>query len=147
TLEAAQGEVRFPIVVPSVLGAPDEVYLSRAFSGNRVTLLYHPRPGLPEAGQTKTGLLLFEFIGRVEREGLDKFVAPGQVRRVSVDDAPALWVEGTHTIAWLNASGRFISDTVRLSDNVLLWQQGNVTYRLESALSLQHVLPIAASIP
>ena len=146
-LAAARDEVSFPILVPSDVGAADETYINRAYPGDVVTLLYRPRPGLPEVATTQTGLLLFEFVGSVERNVLDKFADADQVREVRVNDGPGLWIEGPHTIAWLGPSGRLMSDTVRLSGNVLLWQRGIVTYRLESGLSLQDALRIAASIP
>ncbi len=146
SLAAARGEVSFPVGVPRTLGEPDETYLSRTVPGDRVTLLYRPRPGLPEAGSTKAGLLLFEFVGDVERGVLDKFVEPPQVREVRVAGAYGIWIEGPHTIAWRDTAGNMIADTVRLSGNVLLWERGRVTYRLESALSLRDALRIAASV-
>lgn len=145
-LAAARRQVSFAIGVPGALGAPDETYLSRAVPGYRATLLYRPRPGLPEAGTTQAGLLLFEFIGDVERGALDKFVEPDQVREVRVAGAYGLWIEGPHTISWRDRAGNMIADTVRLSGNVLLWERGSVTYRLESALSLREALRIAESV-
>jgi hypothetical protein len=145
-LAGAREQVSFPVGIPTALGAPDETYLSRAYPGYRVTLLYRPRRDLPEAGGTGAGLLLFEFVGDVERGALDKFVSPEQVREVRVDGAYGLWIEGPHTISWRNRSGEMIADTVRLSGNVLLWERGAVTYRLESALSLAEALRIARSV-
>jgi hypothetical protein len=145
-LAAARAEVSFAVGVPTALGPPDETYLGRALPGYRVTLLYRPRPGLPEAGETGAGLLLFEFVGNVERGALDKFVEPGQVREVRVDGAYGLWIEGPHTISWRDRAGNMMADTVRLSGNVLLWERGAVTYRLESATSLQEALRIARSV-
>lgn len=146
TLAAARAEVTFPVRVPAALGPPDEVYLGRFVPGYQVTMLYRPRAGLPEAGATKAGLLLFQFSARLDRAGLDKFVAPGQVRDVTVGGAPGVWIQGTHTVAWLNPAGDVMRDTVRLSDNVLLWQRGTVTLRLESALSMRDAIRIAASV-
>jgi hypothetical protein len=146
TLAAARAELAFPVRVPEALGAPDEVYLGRFVPGYQVTLLYRPRSGLPEARGTKAGLLLFQFAARVDRHAFDKFVAPGQIRNVTVAGAPGIWIEGTHTVAWLDPAGNLMGDTVRLSDNVLLWQLGRVTLRLESALPMQDAIRIAASV-
>lgn len=146
SLAAARAEVAFPVRVPEALGAPDEVYLGRFVPGFQVTLLYRPRSGLPEASGTKAGLLLFQFAARVDRHAFDKFVEPGQIRDVTVAGAPGIWIEGTHTVAWLDRAGNLMGDTVRLSDNVLLWQLGRVTLRLESALPMQEAIRIAASV-
>jgi hypothetical protein len=145
-LATAREEISFPIVVPSLLGDPDETYLMRSYPGYLVSLLYHPRPGLPEAGATRTGLLLMEFVGSLERNAFDKFVSPDQIREVQVGRARGLWIEGPHTIVWIKPSGDRIADGVRLAGNVLLWERGEVTLRLESSLSMDEAIRIAESV-
>lgn len=146
TLQAARGRLPFPVRVPVALGDPDEVYLDFRILGGEVTLLYRPRAGLPEAAATKTGLLLLEFEGRWNRASFDKFVAPRQLREVKVGGAPALWIEGAHSVGYLDSVGAFVADTVRLSGSVLLWQIGDVTLRLESALPMSEAIRIAESV-
>jgi hypothetical protein len=146
TLAQAREAVSFPIAVPAALGAPDEVYVARGYPGYRIALLYRPRAGLPEAAATKTGLLLFEFLGRVDRNAFGKFVDARQISDVRVGRAAGLWVLGAHTVTYLDEHGQVISDSVRLSDNVLLWQRGRVTFRLESALPIDEAIRIATSV-
>lgn len=145
-LAAAREQVAFPVGVPAALGSPDETYLNRGLPGYGVTLLYRPRPGLPAAGGTKAGLLLFAFVGEVERDAFHKFVQAEQVTEVTVGGERGLWIEGAHTIAWLSPSGGFASDTVRLAGSVLLWQRGEVTMRLESGLAMAEAIRIAESV-
>ena len=146
TLAGARARVSFPIRVPRALGAPDEVYVDRRTPGSIVTLLYRPRPDVPEARATAAGLLVFEFEGTFNRATMEKFAPPTQVRDVLVDEYPGFWVSGVHEIAFRNANGNFEPATLRLSDSALLWQIGAVTLRLESGLSLERSLDVARSL-
>lgn len=147
TLARARAEVTFPVRVPAALGDPDEAYVGVGVAGGQVTLLYRPRPGLPEAGGTGAGLLLTEFRAKVARDLLGKVVSsPRQIQDVPVNGAPALWIEGAHLVFYLDAEGEVIEETVRLSANVLLWQIGDVTLRLESALPKERAIRIAESV-
>jgi len=47
---------------------------------------------------------------------------------------------------FLDRGGRPIPETVRLAGNVLVWQQGDVLIRSESALPLDRALRIAQSV-
>jgi len=145
-LSSARDEVDFEIGVPAELGAPDEAYLTSTYPGSIVALLYLPRPSLPDADASGAGLLLFQFEGEVDATVLEKWVRDDQVTQVHVGDSAGLWIEGAHTIAWRDRDGGYALDTVRLAENVLLWQQGAVTFRLESALPLPEALRIAASV-
>jgi len=146
TLAGARARVRFPVRVPAALGAPDEVYVDRRTPGSVVTLLYRPRPDLPEGLATKAGLLLFEFEGTFDRATMEKFADPSQIRNVSVGGFAGFWVTGVHQIAFRNAAGEFQPETLRLSDSALLWQVGAVTLRLETNLPLDRSLQIASSV-
>ena len=144
--EQIRTRVSFPIRIPFALGAPDETYLDRDLLGGRVSLLYHPRPDLPEAGATKAGLLLIEFEGSFSRASMEKGVEQSQIHDVTVRGARGIWIEGTHTVGFLDSAGEFRLDTLRLSDSVLLWQVGSVTLRLESALPMADTIRIAETV-
>lgn len=146
TLAGARARVAFPIRVPRALGAPDEVYVDRRVPGTQVTLLYHPRSDLAEARASGAGLLLFEFEGTFNRATMEKFANPAQIQSVTVGGFPGFWIQGVHEIAFRNANGDFEPETLRLSDSALLWQIGSVTFRIESGLSLERTLQIAASL-
>jgi hypothetical protein len=146
SLEQVAGLVDFPVRVPSALGRPDEVYLSPALRGGGVWMLYRPRPGLPESKSSDAGLLLLQFEGSFTRASMGKLVGEGQLRDVTVGGEHGFWVEGAHTVGYVGASGDYIPDTLRIADNTLLWQVGTVTFRLESALSLEESIRIAESI-
>ena len=150
TLAQAQARVPFRIAVPSTpdLGSPDEVYVVESSSGAELSLLYRARPGLPVASATGAGLLVSQFQGRLDQPLLEKAVGEGaMIRGVIVNGHPGFWIEGQpHELFFLDRGGRPIPETVRLAGNVLVWQQGDVLIRLESALPLDRALKIAESV-
>ena len=52
----------------------------------------------------------------------------------------AVWLEDPHLIDFLDGEQRIVED------NVLIWESGRTTYRLESKLSLEDALIFARSI-
>jgi hypothetical protein len=49
-------------------------------------------------------------------------------------------------VAVADPDGTIVPDTVRLAGNVLIWQRGSLTIRLESALPLRTALRIARTV-
>lgn len=149
TFEVAASEARFPVGVPAVLGAPDAVYIDELPSGRIVWLAYEPRAGLPEAEETGIGLLLGEFVGRTEADFVLKKLPPEGVvvEEVSVGGNRAYWLSGPlHELLFLDRLGEVIADRTRLAGNTLIWTEGDVTYRLESALGQDEAIRIAESL-
>lgn len=150
TMHKAQRQVPFRILTPHLpgLGAPDEVYLGVPPPGGQVALVYRPRPGLPRAAHTGVGLLLTEFRATLDPGIFKKLVFMGtQVRFLSVNGAPAYWISGQpHLFGYIDANGQFATENMRLAGNTLLWEAGDLTLRLEGAMSEQMALRIAASV-
>jgi len=48
---------------------------------------------------------------------------------------------------YVDSHGKPLTDSVRLAGNVLLWQEGSITLRLEGEITESHALAIAASMP
>jgi hypothetical protein len=146
----AQAGVPFRILVPKApgLSEPDEVDLTRTFSTGRVSLLYRTRPGIPRATATGVALILTEFEGRPEEEYIVKKLVPSgaKIQSVTVNGEPGFWIEGVHEIFYTGPGGEFLRDTARLAGNVLLWQHGSVTLRLEADISMAQALAIAQSV-
>ncbi len=150
-LDEARRRLDFEPALPSRgdLGAPDAVYVGDVPTGGRVTLAYAPRSGLPVTGTTGVGLLLTEFHAAIPEAVIRKTLAAGtDVEPVSVDGEPGYWFSGEpHVLTLADTHGRFFTDRARLAANTLLWQRGNVTYRLESALTRDEATRIAESLP
>ncbi len=152
-LQEARARVPYPVVVPSLpeLGAPDEVYLSPVPAGGQVALVYRARPGLPPASETGVGLLLTQFVARpgtLNSGVLGKGAGPDtRIEETVVNGGRGVWLEGQpHLLFLSDARGQLRQEPVRLAGNVLLWEQGELTLRLEAAISKAEALRIATSV-
>jgi hypothetical protein len=150
SLEEARAAVAWPVLVPEdpLLGPPDEVYLDRAHRDGAVSLVWGARAGLPTASTTGAGLLLTEFRGSINEQFFQKFVGPGStIERVHVGDRIGYWISGApHEVVVLDPSGEPILDTIRLAGNVLMWEDGELTLRMESELGRDDALRVAATV-
>jgi hypothetical protein len=150
SLEDARADAGFQILVPDLdwLGDPDEIYLDREPAGGAVSFIYHASGDLPTAEETGVGLLLTQFQGYLNPGMYGKGTPAGvDVEQVIVNNESALWISGEpHTIWLYDAEDDVVEDTLRFAGNTLLWQDGNLTLRLESALDFESVLEIAKSM-
>ena len=109
-------------------------YVANDVPGGRVSL-------------TSGRLLVTEFRG-TSRPFILKMIAVGtRVIRTTVGGQPAAYLEGApHDVFFLDADGKPRTDDVRLAGNVLLWQRGSLTLRIEGARSLSDALALARSL-
>jgi hypothetical protein len=147
TLTAVGGAAGFQVLVPSTFGAPDAVYLRSDMSAI-VSLVYRPRPGLAESAQTGVGLLVTEFRGTVDTAVFQKFVGPdGTVTPVSVGGGAGFWIAGApHALGYVLPDGTLAVDTLRLAGPTLVYERGDITIRIEGALTESQALTIASSL-
>lgn len=138
----------FPVAMPadSALGPPEAIYIDDQ-RGGQVTLLWPPRDDLPPTRQRDVGLLLSEFVGTVGEGFYNKVTGGGTpVEAVSVSGNQAFWINGDpHLFFWEGPDG-MIDDQRRWVGDVLIWSDGTVTYRLESALGRDASIEIAESV-
>lgn len=147
TIQQAERASGFTVRAPATLGPPDTVYVHPlGGEGDEIFLVYHPRPGLPESTETGVGALLSEFRGDVDRAFLKKIGSFTQTTFVKVNGNSGFWIQGPHDVLYVDPDGNLVPDTLRLSGSVLVWEQGGLTYRLESALTLDQALAIARSV-
>ncbi|RKN45367.1 hypothetical protein [Micromonospora endolithica] len=136
-LDEARRAVRFPLRVPAKLGPPEQVQVADpdATGAHRVaTLLY--RGG---------ALRVDAFDGRVDLLFLKRAVGPG-VALAHVDGGLAVWVDGPHALTYVDRAGTVREETARLAASTLIWQEGDVAYRLEGALTRDEAVAIADSL-
>ena len=136
-LAAARKAVRFRIVTPSraSAGALADVVIDRRVPGGLVALTYE-RFTLVEIATNRT-----------QPPPLTKLVSGSTpIPRVTVRGRPGLWIAEPHAIGFVDRSGHFISDTVRRSGPVLMWERGGVTYRIEGLRSLEDAQAVAATL-
>ena len=149
SLETARERVAFPLRLPALPGleAPDEVYLNTAPAGGVVSLLYEPRPALPEARDTGIGLLLTQFRGTAEPFIQQGLPAGARLEPVSVGGARGYWIEGApHVLIYRDERGAVHEERARLAGNTLLWERDGITYRLEAALARDDAIAVAVSL-
>jgi hypothetical protein len=150
SLAEARQRAAYPVAVPALaeLGAPDEVYVEDTTAGRPVALVYRPRPGWSAAPETGVALLLVQLQGALEPQFFGKGLGPeSRLEEIELNGRRAFWIEGRpHFIFIRDPNGVMRDETVRLAGNVLLWEDGPVTYRLEGAPTKADALRVAASM-
>ena len=136
SLAAAREMVDTPLRLPAHpddLGAPDSVYVDRRerpgvviFVWDRAGRTDEPRLSLYQIQQANFGSKLVE-----------------QVAETTVNGRRALWLEGPHLFQLANGS---LQPWHFVPGPVLLWTEGQITYRLEGAPSLEEAVRIAESL-
>ncbi len=149
TLAEARDRVSFDVALPSasVLGEPDDVFVRTGPGLESVTLVYRPRPGLPEIRASDVGLILSEYAGSAAPY-FEKYVdARHPPTPVTVAGTwPGLRFPGPQQVLVRDPSGEIHAEHPRLSAPSLVWQQGEVTLRLEAAIGQRRALDIAATV-
>ena len=150
TLAEAQARSGYRLLVPTDprLGSPDEVYVRSTDLGVQVSFVYGARAGLPNAPQTGVGLLVTEFRAGLNVQYLSKAIGPGtSLEAAMVNGRVGYWISGRpHDIVYVGPNGEPIPDSIRLAANVLIWEQGTVTIRMESLLSRAGAVRIAETV-
>jgi hypothetical protein len=131
-LDEARRLVEFALVVPAVLGEPDEVYAHRNVEPPAVTLVWRDEAGVA-LSLTEIGAGQF----------ITKLVHEYGVSDLLIGDRPAMWIESPHRLQLLSG---WQDSELLIESNVLIWALGGVTYRLEGNLTQDEALAIAESI-
>jgi hypothetical protein len=138
SLDDARARVDFKVVVPEALGEPDEVYYSDFPPGGMVSFVY----GSAEEPRA----LVTQFRASVDEFFFKKVTADTDVETVTVGGQPGFYLSGApHVFGYVDAEGQFRQETIRLVGNVLLWERGDLTLRLEGEISRDEALEIARS--
>jgi hypothetical protein len=148
TLEEAGRTLSFDLLVPEEAGEPGAVFVSRRAPGGELSLTYRPRSGLPEARSTAVGLLVTEFRGDIAPEYIGKTAgAATRIDRLRIDGERAIWLEGApHFFFYRAPKEPFREDTLRIAQNVLLLERGELLIRLEGAFSREKAIELAQSL-
>ena len=137
TLADAQKRLDYSILLPtypSDLGSPDHVFLQDAEGAMTILVWLDPR-------QTNRVLMSLHFVPEGSW-GIEKS-EPRFIQQANVNDQPAIWAVGPYPLRLSNGD----LDFTRLIDgNVLIWADGNLTYRLETNQPLEEAIQIAESL-
>jgi hypothetical protein len=140
--EMARVAADFVLRLPDAgYGDPDRVFFDPSVPGGLVTLVY-------ESGDGRPALVITETVDSVEEPLLEKTIdARVTVQPVEVGADPGFWIEGSpHLLLVRDADGNVREDATRLVGDTLLFTRAGVTIRIESALSLEEALDVAASL-
>ena len=139
TLAQARAKAGFPVRLPTYppdVGPPDHLFL-QDFGGPVVVLVWMDR-----AQPNRVRLSLHELGPGTFAEKIQ----PPIVQETTVNGQRAVWTEGPHLLQFLR-NGQAIYDARRLVEgHTLVWTQGEITYRLETNLSLSQAVRIAESL-
>ena len=140
SLDRARSNAGFGVLVPTVTGYgdPTEVHLIGNRPFGRVTLRY------PD------GTMLTEFLGEIQPDAFQKIVGSDTtVAPARVGTSGGWWIAGApHQLGLLyrDPDGQTRWQEVTVTGNVLLWQVGDVTLRLETPLDRESAIAVATSL-
>ena len=137
TLEEAEQTVDFPILLPSYppdLGRPDRIFVQDADGEMAILVWLDPQ-------QPDRVLMSLHFIPRGSW-AIDK-VKPTTIQETSVNGQRAIWTVGPYPLRLYNGDIEF---TLLIKGHVLVWQEGDITYRLETDLPLDEAIRVAESL-
>ncbi|MPZ49717.1 MAG: hypothetical protein GEU75_10570 [Dehalococcoidia bacterium] len=136
SLAEAAAAAGFAPGLPSGLGGPREVYLVQ-YGSQAVVVLRYDRFDLWQAQLQQNA----SFGKQVPPEGV--------IQEVSVRGEPATWLTGApHFVSYILPSGQELRESARTVDkNTLIWRTARAFYRMETDLSLEEALRLAASLP
>lgn len=140
SLDQARADAGFSILLPGTTGytQPAEVHMIGARPFTRVTLWY------PDT------TMLTEFIGEIQPDAFQKIAGGGTtVEPVRIGSTVGWWISGApHELMFLyrDPDGQTRWQRVTVSNNVLVWQAGPVTLRLETPLDRDAAIAQGASL-
>jgi hypothetical protein len=131
TLATAQNTASFPIVLPPALGDPDYVFQYNQV-GEAVTLVWADEHIVWQ-------ILNNQMIGNK--------LQPESTTTTFVANRVAIWITGDHLLTLYDQHPGTITGMTRLvAGNVLIWQDGDITYRLEIDADMATAKELAESI-
>jgi len=137
TLDEAREAVEFPILLPDYpadLGQPNRVFLQDA--NGAIVILVWLEPADPE--RVRMSLHLIE----AGSWAIEK-MRPAIIEETTVDGTRAVWTIGPYPLLLKNREAEF---TRLIDGHVLIWSVGDITYRLETDLSLEEAVRVAESL-
>ena len=134
TLEEAQKAVSYPIQLPAYppdLGRPDRIFVQEA--GGKMTILVWIDPQQPDR------VLMSMHMIPPGSWAIDKF-EPAQVQEITVNGRNAIWAVGPYPLKMRDGDLQFMR---LIEGHVLIWTEDDLTYRLETDLSLEETIKMA----
>ena len=132
SLAEAREAAPFPLRLPAHLGDPDNVRLINGNPPRVVSMAF----GAVRIDQFDGGLAPM----------FSKFAGADDIRQVTVDGGPGVWVDRPHVVIYNDRDGTQHEETARLAGSTLIWEKNGITYRVEGALTQPEAIAIADSL-
>jgi hypothetical protein len=145
SLEEARQRVSYPIKLPAYpeeLGPPDRVFVQRV-DGQMVVLVWLD-PEKP--GGISMSLSIIQSDMPLEKSFAVK-TGVTILQEANVGSRRAIWVQGPHFLQIRQGNSTDYTLRYLVKGNVLIWTDGELTYRLESGLTLAEAIKVAESLP
>jgi hypothetical protein len=139
TLADAQSKATFPLRLPTYpadLGDPDGVFFQE-LGGDAVIFVWL------DAAQPARARLSLHILGP------NTFAEKGNSTRLeqtTVNGQPAFWTEGPYMLAYRRGTAADLDMRRLIEGHVLIWREGDLTYRLETDLPLPEAARVAESL-
>ena len=136
-----------PDPTAALLGEPLSIHVVQPPDSGQIVVVYGPSDLVPQSSVTGVGALVSVIPAQL-REGLfaKTLGTTSTVTAVDVNGANGFWIEGAPHQLFYESNGAIVPDTLRLATNTLLWQRGDIVFRLEADIPLATALRIAADI-
>lgn len=151
SLEEAERLTGIHARYPAALGEPDVVWAEEGQVGFDpldtvpwIASAWDTTDQLPPIAGSLRGAVLMQFRGDVDVAAKVLYEAAASLRPVHLRTGPAYWITGPHEFRMI------VGDELRVyrvESGVLLWQDGDETFRLETSLSPAGAIAIAESLP
>jgi len=139
TLAQAQKQVQFPIRLPAYpwdLGPPQRVFLQDLGGAAVVLVWLDPQ----HAGAVRMSLHELS-------QGIYVYKSQPQViQETSVHGQRAIWTDGPYIVQVVQGGRLDYAPRRLVTGHVLIWTEGDITYRLETSASLEEAVRIAESL-
>jgi hypothetical protein len=137
TLKEAQARVNYSLMLPSYpadLGQPDRVFVQDADGPMTFLIWLDPQ----DPGEIQLSL---HFLP--QNSWAIKKVEPTMLEETQVNGNYAIWAVGPYPVRY---ESNDLEYTRMIDGHVLIWQEGEITYRLETDLSMEEAIRIAESL-
>jgi hypothetical protein len=154
-LSAEEATTRTGLPVPFIpsFGAPTGIFVTSPPDSGQIVVVYPPSANLASSPVAGIGALLSTMPGTINEGLFVKTQRQGTtLESLSFVNASgvtvaAVWIGGApHDYVFEDRNGTPVFDTLRLATTTLLWQDGDVTYRLEATLTREQAVAIAATV-
>lgn len=139
TLEDARQRANFPIRLPTYppgLGDPDMVFYQEL--GGQIVVHVWLDDGNPDEA-----VMSLHILG----PGTSALKGPvDEIEQASVNGTLALWTTGPYALVYVDRQGENPDFRSLVEGHVLIWQEADLTYRLETSLPLQEAIRVAESL-